>query len=171
MIDGAYDTDDAADAGNAANAADAVIGERFWERKSLEEMNSREWEALCDGCARCCLLKLEDEDSAEVVYTRVACHLLDQRRCRCTRYDERHRLVPDCVVLTAVEARSFSWLPVSCAYRTLAEGRPLEPWHPLVSGDPRSVHRAGISVRGKVVSERFIHPDDLEDQVIRWIEQ
>jgi hypothetical protein len=75
------------------------------------------------------------------------------------------------VVLTAVEARSFAWLPVSCAYRTLAEGRPLEAWHPLVSGDPRSVHRAGISVRGKVVSERYVHPDDLEDHVIRWVEQ
>ena len=154
-----------------SDPSDSAPEPRFWERKTLEQMSAAEWESLCDGCARCCLLKLEDEDTAEVVYTRVVCQLLDQRRCRCTRYEERHRLVPDCVVLTAVEARSFAWLPVSCAYRTLAEGRPLEAWHPLVSGDPKSVHRAGISVRGKVVSERFVHPDDLEDHVIRWVEQ
>lgn len=150
---------------------DGLSAPRFWESKSLEEMNTQEWESLCDGCARCCLLKLEDDETAEVVYTRVVCHLLDSQRCRCRKYEQRHALVPDCVVLTAAEARSFTWLPQSCAYRTLAEGRPLAEWHPLVSGDPKSVHRAGISVRGKVVSERHVHPDDLEDQVIKWVQQ
>ena len=154
-----------------AESEDAVPGERFWETKSLEAMSVQEWESLCDGCARCCLLKLEDDETGEVAYTRVVCHLLDSQRCRCRKYPQRHALVPDCVVLTPAEARSFTWLPQSCAYRTLAEGRPLADWHPLVSGDPRSVHAAGISVRGKVVSERHVHPDDLEDQIIRWIEQ
>ncbi|MEM7078909.1 MAG: YcgN family cysteine cluster protein [Pseudomonadota bacterium] len=144
--------------------------EDFWRHKCLEEMNDAEWEALCDGCARCCLIKLQDVDTDEVHYTAMVCSLLDQDACRCTRYPQRHELVPDCVTLDAERAASFAWLPLSCAYRTLAEGRPLAAWHPLVSGDPTSVHSAGISVRGRVVDVADIHEDEHEDMLIRWVE-
>jgi len=136
----------------------------FWKRKRLEEMTEAEWESLCDGCGKCCLHKLEDSETGEVAYTAVACRLLDIHATRCSRYAERRRLVPDCTVLTAETVRSLPWLPKSCAYRLLAEGKDLEDWHPLVSGDPESVHRAGISVRGRVVSEREAGP--VEDYLI-----
>jgi uncharacterized protein len=139
---------------------------RFWERKQLEQMSVEEWESLCDGCGRCCLYKLEDEDSGEIAYTRVACRLLDGHACRCTRYAQRQQHVPDCLTLTPADARSFRWLPATCAYRLLAEGKPLQWWHPLISGDPDSIHRAGISVRGSTVSENDVSLDDLEDHVV-----
>ena len=142
----------------------------FWQTKTLAEMSAPEWESLCDGCARCCLIKLQDESSGEVEYTRVVCRLLDAKACRCTQYPLRHELVSDCVVLTPEGAADFAWLPVSCAYRTIAEGRPLADWHPLVSGRKASVHEAGISVRGRVVSEDNVHPDGLEEHVIQWIQ-
>jgi len=141
----------------------------FWQRLSLDEMSQAQWESLCDGCARCCLIKLEDEDSGEVAYTGVACHLLDLDQCRCSRYPERHELVPDCVELGPEQAASFRWLPTTCAYRILAEGGDLPDWHPLVSGDPDSVHRAGISVRGRALPETHVHPDGLDEHVIRWV--
>lgn len=144
--------------------------ERFWESKTLGEMNDQEWESLCDGCARCCMLKLEDEDSGEIAYTSVVCRYLNHQSCKCTRYPDRHELVPDCVELDAETALQFTWLPVTCAYRTLAEGRSLEWWHPLVSGSRSTVHEAGISVRGKIVSEHHVHPDEIEEHVITWIE-
>ncbi|MDZ7825639.1 MAG: YcgN family cysteine cluster protein [Gammaproteobacteria bacterium] len=147
-----------------------MTDEPFWRRLTLAEMDPTQWESLCDGCARCCLIKLEDEDDGEIAYTRVACHLLDQEQCRCTRYPQRHELVPDCVQLGPEEAASFHWLPVTCAYRILAEGGDLPDWHPLVTGDPDSVHAAGISVRGRVLSEDSVHPDGLEEHVIRWVE-
>lgn len=142
----------------------------FWKRLALHEMSREQWESLCDGCARCCLVKLEDEDTKEVVYTSVACELLDRERCRCTRYAERQQLVPDCVVLGPEEVASLRWMPTTCAYRLLAEGRDLPDWHPLVSGDPESVHRAGISVRGRALPESAVHPDGLEEHVVRWVE-
>lgn len=145
-------------------------GARFWEHKRLAEMDAAEWESLCDGCARCCAIKLEDEATGEVVTTRVVCRLLDLESCRCTRYPERHRLVPDCVHLNAQTVESFAWLPASCAYRRLAEGRGLAWWHPLVSGDPNTVVEAGISVRGSVVSEREVHPVDIERVAVRWVD-
>jgi uncharacterized cysteine cluster protein YcgN (CxxCxxCC family) len=142
----------------------------FWQRLRLDEMDDAQWESLCDGCARCCLIKLEDEESGEVAYTGVHCRLMDEESCRCTRYPERHRLVPDCVQLGPEQAHEFHWLPRTCAYRILAEGGDLPEWHPLVSGDPDSVHRAGISIRGRALPETVVHPDGLEEHLITWVE-
>lgn len=144
--------------------------ERFWETKALAEMSTAEWESLCDGCARCCLIKLEDEDSAEIVFTRVVCGLLDQKTCRCTDYPDRNKRVPDCIHLTPQNVHRIAWLPSTCAYRLLREGKPLFGWHPLLSGNPDSVHEAGISVRGKVLSEEFVHEDGYEEHIIHWVE-
>lgn len=135
----------------------------FWQRKRLEQMSRDEWEALCDGCGKCCVHKLEDEDSGRILYTNVACRLLDAHTCRCSHYQDRQRYVPDCLTLTPRRIRQFKWLPSSCAYRRLAEGRGLAWWHPLVSGDPETVHRAGISARGQTVPEWKVNLDDLED--------
>lgn len=140
--------------------------EAFWQTKSLDEMTSEEWESLCDGCARCCLHKLEDEDSGEVWYTEVHCRYLDSDRCQCTVYQDRNEKVPTCVWLTADQARTFKWLPDTCAYRLLAEGKPLPEWHPLISGDSESVHSAGISLRGKGVSEMDVSEDNWEEHII-----
>jgi len=140
--------------------------EPFWRRKTLAEMTRGEWESLCDGCAKCCLAKLQDDDTGEISYTEVACRLLDLGTCRCTDYSNRTRFVPDCVVLTPRTVARLTWLPSSCAYRLISEGKDLEWWHPLVSGDPETVHRAGVSVRGRAVPEAVA--GDLEDHVVRW---
>ncbi len=138
----------------------------FWKGKTLTEMTREEWESLCDGCARCCLAKLEDEDTGEIAYTNVACRLLDHETCRCTKYSKRSLFVPDCITLTPDNVSRLHWMPSTCAYRLLAEGKDLPVWHPLVSGDPDSVHYAGISVRGRAVSER--RAIDLEDYIVTW---
>ena len=140
----------------------------FWEEKPLEAMTAAEWESLCDGCARCCLIKLEDEDTGEIATTNVVCALLDHNLCRCTDYENRTFRVPTCVKLTPGNVAAIAWMPESCAYRRLAEGRGLAWWHPLVSGDPDTVHTAGISVRGKVVSEEGIADDELEYHLADW---
>lgn len=137
----------------------------FWKTKTLEEMTEAEWESLCDGCGRCCLHKLRDDDGA-LSFTNVACHLLDLRTCGCGDYPHRHQRVSDCVHLTPATVREVDWLPPSCAYRRLAEGKGLAWWHPLVSGSPETVHSAGVSVRGRAVSERRAGP--LEHHLVDW---
>jgi len=132
-------------------------------------MNKAEWESLCDGCARCCLEKLEDADNGQVHYTSLVCRYLDQDKCRCSDYENRSTLVPTCIWLTPDTLSSYNWLPTTCAYRVLAEGRELYDWHPLISGDPKSVERAGISVKGKCISEEHVHPDQAEEFVIKWV--
>jgi hypothetical protein len=138
----------------------------FWQAKPLDQLSDDEWESLCDGCALCCLIKLEDPDTHEVAYTRVACQWLDLHRCTCRDYINRHTLEPFCVKLTVERIGQFAWLPPTCAYRLLAEGKPLPDWHPLVSGDPQSVHHAGISVRGKALSARDVPEDDWVDYLL-----
>jgi uncharacterized cysteine cluster protein YcgN (CxxCxxCC family) len=138
----------------------------FWERKPLEQMTEQEWELLCDGCGRCCLEKLQDRDSGRVFYTSVACRYLDTNTCRCGLYQQREIFVPECLVIKPETIHTIDWLPLTCAYRRIIEGKSLEWWHPLVSGDPDTVHKAGISIRDKVVSAAFIAEDDLDAYII-----
>jgi uncharacterized cysteine cluster protein YcgN (CxxCxxCC family) len=137
----------------------------FWQTKSLLEMSAEEWESLCDGCGRCCLVKLEDEDSGRYYFTDVACHLFDGETCRCSDYENRAQRVPDCVKLDADNVAALGWLPRTCAYRLVAEGKNLAWWHPLVSGSPDTVFAAGISMRGWTVSESDVHESDLESHI------
>lgn len=141
----------------------------FWKTKTLAEMTAEEWESLCDGCAKCCLVKLQDEDTDKVYYTNVACQFLDLQHCRCTSYGNRTEQVEACVKLTADKVDEFFWLPVTCAYRLLAGNKDLPSWHPLVSGSAHTVYSSGCSVKGKVIAESSINPDDIEDYVIRWV--
>jgi len=143
--------------------------EPFWKTKSLADMTRNEWELLCDGCARCCLHKLEDIDTREIGYTNIICRLLDLKTCHCMDYANRHTEVPTCVFLNAKNVCDFNWLPDTCAYRLLARGEELAWWHPLVSGNPGTVHEAGISVRGIAIKEEEIDMKELEDHVVAWV--
>lgn len=139
----------------------------FWKRKSLADMTAEEWESLCDGCGLCCLIKLEDDDTGERFHTRIVCRLLDLGKCGCTDYRERHTRVPDCLTLTAESIGQIDWLPQSCAYRLINEKKDLYWWHPLISGDPNTVHDAGVSVRDWAISETRVRPDAFQRYIIQ----
>ncbi len=141
----------------------------FWRTVPLEEMSRAQWESLCDGCGRCCLVKLEDEDTGAIHATDIGCTLFDAGTCRCTDYSNRSVRVPDCVTLTPRDVRELTWLPPTCGYRLVANGKDLPWWHPLVSGDPETVVRAGVSVRGRVrASEDDIPMEDWPDHIAEW---
>ncbi|WP_307348628.1 YcgN family cysteine cluster protein [Caulobacter ginsengisoli] len=136
----------------------------FWETKTLRQMTVREWESLCDGCGLCCLVRFEDEESGEIIPTRVHCQLFNPDTCQCTDYANRRATVPDCVKLSPDNIDKLHWMPPSCAYRRINEGKPLPDWHPLVTGDPESVHRAGVSIRGQTINELTLdEPEDALD--------
>ena len=141
----------------------------WWNSVALQALSREQWESLCDGCAKCCLHKLEDEDTGEVFYTRVHCRYLDDHSCRCTDYPNRSTLVANCVCLSPADLEALDWLPATCAYRLRANGRPLPEWHPLVSGDPQSVHLAGASVRGRSISDEYVHPDGYDEHIVTWV--
>ena len=159
-----------------------ALEDKYWEHKSLEQMNDEEWEALCDGCAKCCLHKFIDDEQADdpattdvihegesIVYTNIACNLLNTKTCACTKYSERTVLVPDCVKLTKENLKDIFFMPPSCAYRRLYEGKALPDWHPLLHGGKKSaMHAAGQSVRGKTISENDVDIEDFEDYIVRW---
>jgi uncharacterized protein len=156
-------------AANPRGTAKLAAAPPFWKQKTLEELNPAEWESLCDGCGRCCLVKLEDEDSGEIHFTDITCKLFNAKTCRCTDYAHRRRKVHDCIKLTPAKVRTLGWLPPSCAYRLIAEGRDLAWWHPLVSGSETSVHEAGVSVRGRVeVAETEVRLADYPGHIVAW---
>ena len=140
----------------------------FWKTKTLEQMSPAEWETLCDGCGRCCVEKLENKKTGKVYFTNVSCRFLDAEKCSCTAYRQRRQKAPWCLSLTAKMVPKIRWLPKSCAYRLIHERRGLAWWHPLVSGRRETVHQAGISVSGKVISSTHVHPDDLVNYVVDW---
>jgi uncharacterized cysteine cluster protein YcgN (CxxCxxCC family) len=142
----------------------------FWKQKSLEEMNREEWESICDGCGKCCLFRLQGEDG-QYYTTNVVCRLFDENTCRCKNYTQRQDLVPSCLVLNAKLVRKLDWMPATCAYRLLAQGKDLPWWHYLVSGSRETVHKVGISVHGRVEHELEIDMNDLEDHVVDWFDQ
>jgi uncharacterized cysteine cluster protein YcgN (CxxCxxCC family) len=142
---------------------------KLWWQKRLAELDSQQWEALCDGCGKCCLHKLEDEDTGAVSYTRVRCRYLDDTTCQCLDYANRAHLVPDCVQLSPENLEALAWLPATCAYRLRAEDRELPAWHYLVSGSRESVHEAGESIRGRALSDEYVHPDGFQEHVVHWV--
>ena len=142
--------------------------DRFWETTPLAEMTKDQWEALCDGCGKCCVIKLEDVDDGTIYYTDIGCKLLDPNTCRCQNYPKRKKIVPDCVILTPDNLDALPWMPSSCAYRLLHESKPLPHWHPLETGDPESTHKAGQSVAGKIFIEGDIAEDDYPSHIKDW---
>ena len=139
----------------------------FWETKSLQEMSKEEWESLCDGCGKCCLIKLEDAETKQLFYTDVACHLLDDKTCQCKNYPKRKQLVDDCLQLQTDDVEGFKWLPQTCAYRLLHEGKDLPEWHHLISGDRDTVHQQKMSVKDRVVSETEIL--EIAENIVYWV--
>ncbi len=141
----------------------------FWETKALSEMNRVEWESLCDGCAKCCVHKLEDDDTGLIHFTNVVCHYLDQKKCQCTVYNDRTHLVPDCLKLEPGDIEDLHWMPGTCAYRLLDEGKSLPIWHPLLTGNRKAIIDTGNTVTGKVISEEYVHEDGFDEHIINWI--
>lgn len=142
--------------------------EKFWE-KPLAELSREEWEALCDGCGRCCLKKLVNDRTEETHYTRVVCRYLEQDSCKCTAYGRRQKLVPECLVLDLEMVGALHWIPDTCAYKLRFDNKPLPSWHPLLTGSRTAMNEAGISVHGKVISEEYVHERGLEEHIIRWV--
>ncbi|MCK5871625.1 MAG: YcgN family cysteine cluster protein [Methylococcales bacterium] len=141
----------------------------FWETKTLAQMSVPEWESLCDGCGKCCLVKLEDEDTEEIYFTQVVCDLIELKTGRCSQYENRCTLVPNCIDLKQTpDFKDYRWLPLTCAYRLLADGKPLPSWHPLITGNPESIHEAGISIRSYAIKESDVLEEDLEDYILDW---
>ena len=162
--------------GARANPADRLLASAdepdalpFWKTKKLNEMSRAEWESLCDGCGKCCLVKLEYLDTGEIEHSNIACRLLDLKSCQCSDYPNRQKKVKDCLKLTPRQVATIKWLPKSCGYRLVHEGRDLYWWHPLLSGDPDTIHVAGVSVRGRVVREAI--GQEPEDHIVDWIDE
>ncbi len=147
-----------------------VTAKHFWEQKTFEQMTPVEWESLCDGCGKCCLHKLEDEDNGDVYYTDIACRYLDKQQCQCSEYEQRQQLVPECLKLHPRDVEQFYWLPTTCSYRLLSEGQSLPVWHHLLSGDKNLIHQLGFSVKGRVVAETDVEQDQYEERIIQWVE-
>ncbi len=147
-----------------------VAAQPFWLTKSLDQMSDQQWESLCDGCGRCCLHKIEDEDTQELLYTRIACRQLDLSCLRCSDYPGRFKAVPECLNVRDLAPEQYRWLPVSCAYRLLSEGQPLADWHPLISADPQSVVDADISIIRWAVSETKVRDEEWFDHVLDGVE-
>lgn len=141
-----------------------------WWNRPLGELTEEQWEALCDGCAKCCLHKLQDADSGEIFYTKVRCRHLDETTCRCGDYQRRSELVPNCIQLVPGQVADLEWLPSTCAYRLRAAGQPLPDWHYLISGSRESVHEAGVSIRGRAISDEYVHPDGYDEHIVTWVE-
>ena len=141
------------------------MSEPFWKNKKLKEFSTTEWESLCDGCGKCCVIRFQDEDTEEILDTDVVCRFLDMEKVQCTCYEQRQTFMPECMVVTPENAHE-SWLPPTCAYHLLSKGESLPDWHHLVSGDRNTIHEAGMSVFGKVISEEGIHPDEIEDRIM-----
>lgn len=150
-------------------AMSEILRPQFWKNYTLAELNSAEWEALCDGCGLCCLIKLEDDETNEVAYTKVACKLLDCQTGHCSDYTNRIQHVPDCIQLTPEKLAKIHWLPSSCAYQRMSEGKSLLTWHYLNTGTRESVIKARKSVAGRCVSEATVDEDEIEDYIVRWV--
>lgn len=140
--------------------------DRFWEKIPLKELSTEQWESICDGCCQCCAHKLQDDETEEICKTNVVCQYLDTQKGQCRVYQHRHEYVPDCIKVTPDNAAALSWMPETCGYRLIAEGKPLPYWHPLESGDSQSVHKSGASIVGKVISEADINEDDFENYIV-----
>lgn len=142
----------------------------FWEAKTLAEMTRAEWESLCDGCAKCCMHKLEDEDTGMIHFTGVVCRYLDQKKCNCTVYDKRRKLVPTCLQLEPGELDELHWMPSTCAYKLLNAGKPLPIWHPLIAGDRKAMIASGNTVTNKVISEEYVAEEDFQEHIVHWVQ-
>ena len=147
---------------------EADMVDDFWKTTALKDMTPKQWESLCDGCGKCCVIKLEDADDGTIFYTDIGCKQLDGNTCRCKDYDNRKAIVPDCVILSPNNLDALPWMPKTCAYRLINEGAPLPDWHPLITGDPQSTHHAGQSVMNKIYTEGDIAEDDYPDHIKDW---